>query len=120
MPQAKPVTCGKGRCKQTCRDRFAGSGVSCGRCKHKIKYGDPVDLCTKCKWHQCVFCKTGEARPGAEQEAAKEDEPPPEVEPTADVIAGKTTGVPRKKARELWPGSHPCEQIMLIPSSKCL
>jgi hypothetical protein len=97
MPQAKPVTCGKGRCKQTCRDRFAGSGVSCGRCKHKIKYGDPVDLCTKCKWHQCVFCKTGEARPGAEQEAAKEDERPPEVDPTADVVAGETTDVPRKE-----------------------
>ena len=98
--KAKPVTCGKGRCKQTCRDMFAGNGVSCGRCEHTIPYGDPVDMCTKCRWYQCVFCKTGEERPRtvAEQEVAEEDVPPPEVDPTADVIAGKTTGVPKKKA----------------------
>ena len=94
------VKCGK--CKKDCKDMYAGNGYVCGKCKHTINYGDPVDQCTECEWYQCTFCKTGEKRPVpvAEQEVPDEEDIADETDATAKIVAGKSTGVPKKKAKE--------------------
>lgn len=98
--QAAKVKCGK--CKKDCKDMYAGNGYACGKCKHTINYGDPVDQCTECEWYQCTFCKTGEDRPVpvAEQEVPDEEDIADETDATAKIVAGKSTGVPKKKAKE--------------------
>ena len=93
------VKCGK--CKGPCKDMYAGNGIKCGVCEFELAYQDPVDQCDKCKWHQCVFCKTGEVRPVpvAEQEVPEEEETDDEFAEAA-IVAGKSTGVPKQKRKE--------------------
>lgn len=86
------------KCKTPPKDRFAGKNDICSTCNHKLAYGDPFMRCDKHKWSQCVFCSTGETRPSDEKEHDTDES---DADEEVEVLpTGKTTGVPKKTAKE--------------------
>ena len=92
--RGQPACCPK--CKEAFADQFAGHKETCSQCKHKLKYGDLVAKCKRCKNNLCTFCKTGEKRPQENSSSSKDDDD----EPLVTITTGKTTGVPAKRKKE--------------------
>ena len=88
------------KCKKQARDHYAGKDDTCTKCKHDLKYGEPILKCSgKCKWLLCIFCKSGEKRPAPAQESSSESDEDDGLS-DAVLIPAKITGVPKKKAKE--------------------